>query len=165
MSDGAFILIGFKHVGKTTVGRALAARLHVPFVDLDEAIVSHEHQSCREIVCVKGEAYFRKLETEILAELMHQAPPVLALGGGAPMEAANQVLIRNKTVVHLHALREGVFERILSSGMPAFFSTEDPWLSFNQLWDEREKVYQHLASKTVENTGPLDAVVREIIST
>jgi shikimate kinase len=75
-------LIGFMGVGKTTVGRHLARLLGWDFLDLDERIVTNERLDISKIFAVKGEAYFRRLETEILASLDGRARIVVACGGG-----------------------------------------------------------------------------------
>jgi len=75
-------LIGFMGAGKTTVGRHLARLLGWDFLDLDERIVANERLGIAQIFAVKGEAYFRRLETEILASLPGRARLVVACGGG-----------------------------------------------------------------------------------
>src|SRR3989442_10200211 len=77
-----FRSIGFMGAGKTTVGRHLARLLGWDFLDLDERIVANERLGIAQIFAVKGEAYFRRLETEILASLPGRARLVVACGGG-----------------------------------------------------------------------------------
>ena len=79
---GPVFLIGFMGAGKTTVGRLLARLLGWDFVDLDEQIVANERRSIPQIFARDGEAYFRRLETEILASLRGRARLVVACGGG-----------------------------------------------------------------------------------
>src|SRR5439155_5724404 len=75
-------LIGFMGAGKTTVGRHLARLLGWDFLDLDERIVANERLGIAQIFAVKGEAYFRRLELEILASLRGRSRLVVACGGG-----------------------------------------------------------------------------------
>src|SRR5205085_2176545 len=75
-------LVGFMGAGKTTVGRELAARLDVPFFDLDELVEAAEKSSIKEIFAQHGEPYFRKRERDILRSTRHLERAVVATGGG-----------------------------------------------------------------------------------
>jgi shikimate kinase len=75
-------LVGFMGAGKTTVGRELAARLDVPFFDLDELVEAAEKTSIKEIFAQHGEPYFRKRERDILRSTRHLEHGVIATGGG-----------------------------------------------------------------------------------
>jgi shikimate kinase len=75
-------LVGFMGSGKTTVGRELAARIDVPFFDLDELIEAAEKMSIRQIFGIQGEAYFRKRERDLLRSTRHLDSAVIATGGG-----------------------------------------------------------------------------------
>src|SRR5437764_4417487 len=75
-------LVGFMGAGKTTVGRELAARLDVPFFDLDELVEAAEKSSIKEIFAQRGEPYFRKRERDILRSTRHLEHGVIATGGG-----------------------------------------------------------------------------------
>jgi len=93
----AVFLLGFMGAGKTSVGQALARRLHWRFVDLDQRIEMREGQTIAEIFARSGEEAFRRLETAelraVLAELGQGAPAVVALGGGAPLREENAALL------------------------------------------------------------------------
>ena len=86
-------LIGFMGAGKTTVGRHLARLLGWDFLDLDERIVAQERLGIAQIFAVKGEAYFRRLETEILASLRGQERLIVACGGGTYAQEDSRSLI------------------------------------------------------------------------
>jgi shikimate kinase len=95
--DMKLFLVGLPGSGKSTLGKLLAQRLSLPFIDLDEAIEQREQQPIRDIFPKKGEAYFRTLEQQTLLKIIDQQPSfVMATGGGAPcytnnMELMNQV--------------------------------------------------------------------------
>ena len=76
------VLVGFMGAGKTTVGRELAARLDVPFFDLDDLVEAAEKMSIKEIFAQHGEPYFRKRERDILRSTRHLEHGVIATGGG-----------------------------------------------------------------------------------
>ncbi len=75
-------IVGFMCVGKTTIGRELAARIAAPFFDLDDLVESSEHRKIKEIFSRHGEPYFRKRERELLRSTKHLDHAVIATGGG-----------------------------------------------------------------------------------
>jgi shikimate kinase len=169
------ILIGFKHAGKSTIGRALAARMNSTFCDLDQQIEQHyQHQyhealSCRRIMQEHGETFFRQLEHNVLATTLHNEPGIIALGGGTPLTLENQTLIKTNTIVHLIAPQDIVFARIMAGGRPAFFpADQDPHPYFLALWEKRIPIYQELAHYSVMNDKPImdtiDTIMRMINS-
>ncbi|MET0625312.1 MAG: shikimate kinase [Pyrinomonadaceae bacterium] len=98
MSPGRRVVItGFMGAGKTTVGRALARRLGVGFVDLDDALASDEGRGPRELIDEEGEDYFRAAETRALRRVLEEgAARVIATGGGA------WTLERNRSLAEGH---------------------------------------------------------------
>lgn len=163
------ILIGSKHVGKSTVGQLLANKLNHPFVDVDACIESLFKQrygvqhSCREIAQTRGMAFFRALETEALKICLEKPESVIALGGGAPMSSENQALIQQHHLILLTADADVAFDRVMQGGRPAFFPPDvDPRITFDQLWAEQHAVYCRLTSKVVHNNGGPDAAVERI---
>ena len=77
------VLTGMMGVGKSTVGRNLAEKLSYDFVDIDEVIEAREKASINNIFKIKGESYFRKIETKITLEKLNKSKVVISLGGGA----------------------------------------------------------------------------------
>ena len=92
------ILIGFKNVGKSSIGLELARQIQSSFIDLDEAIETAyateqaDNLSCREIMQTHGEVYFRELEKNVVARTIHEKPAVLALVVAPVIEQTNQAL-------------------------------------------------------------------------
>lgn len=167
---GHIILLGFKHVGKSTVGKHLGKRMQMPFIDLDDRIKENYHRqqgealSCREIFHRHGENFFRDYETEALREVLQQSPAVIALGGGTPLRPENQNLLKSHLLVYLTAEPQVIYKRMIARGVPAFFPKEqDPQQFFQQLWSQREKVYAKLANITVDNTHAVAQTVALIL--
>ncbi len=165
------VLIGFKNAGKTTIGQELAKRLGLPFVDLDEKIIAHHEnisgkkQSCREIMRDHGEAFFRNIE-HIVLEKITASPDVsvIALGGGTPIVEENHALLTPHHIIHISAPKSIVFERIMINGRPAFFSQDqDAFISFQELWNTREPIFEKLATMTIQNNGSIKESVENIL--
>src|SRR4051794_8788914 len=92
------VLVGMMGAGKSSVGRRLAARLSIPFIDADAEIESAAGMTIAEIFAQHGESYFRAGEARVIARLLEQGPQVLATGGGAVMDANTRALIRDKGI-------------------------------------------------------------------
>lgn len=165
------ILLGFKHVGKTAIGRKLAKILEKEFIDIDKEIEKNygsKHQknlTCRQIMQTQGDDYFRKLESEVLKQALQLPECVISLGGGTALSRANQTLIESHFLLHIVAPRGIVFERIMAGGQPAFFDiSEDPDESFNRLWNERNEIYKKLTTYTVNHNNTVENAVSQVIT-
>jgi shikimate kinase len=165
------ILIGFKHVGKTLIGRRLAKALNKKFIDLDREVEKlYEKKyltffTCRQIMQSHGESNYRELESEALKQILKLQSCVISLGGGTALSPSNQEIIKPHVLLHVVAPRGIVFERIMVDGRPAFFDpNEDPYESFSRLWDERNQVYQKLTTRIVDNSNTADKAVNEAIT-
>lgn len=107
-------LIGMPGAGKTTLGRAVATRLEMPFRDLDQEIVAQEGRSIPEIFAAEGEAYFRAVEAQVLRALVaaHERL-VLATGGGTPCFHQNMsVLLTMGTALYLNVSAQELARRV-----------------------------------------------------
>src|SRR5918996_6177845 len=94
----SIVLVGMMGAGKTSVGRRLAARLDVPFVDADGEIEAAAGMTIPEIFNIHGEAYFRSGEARVIARLLEGGPQVLSTGGGAFMNPDTRAAIRAKGI-------------------------------------------------------------------
>ena len=111
------VLVGMMGAGKSSVGRRLAARLGIPFVDADVEIEKAAGMTISEIFAAHGEPYFRAGETRVIARLLEGGPQVLATGGGAFMNADTRAAIRAKGIsVWLRATLEVLNRRIKRRG-------------------------------------------------
>lgn len=97
------ILLGYMASGKSVIGKLLAQKLALPFVDLDFLIENQEGKSINSIFENHGEIYFRKLEHQVLGKLMASPDPfVLALGGGTPCYAGNDQWLNGESIVSFY---------------------------------------------------------------
>ena len=165
------VLIGFKHVGKTSIGEKLAEQLEKPFIDLDKEVeIEHtkrnsEKLSVRQIVMKNGLNYFRQLENQVLKKVLNTTQQsIISLGGGTPIDPGNREIISSHLVVNIVADKSNIYERIMVNGRPAFFpDDEDPYLAFQRIWSERSKIYDDIAQITVNNNDSLEKPVRELV--
>lgn len=98
------ILIGFMGVGKTVVGKSLAKNLNIKFIDMDNEIEKRENKAISEIFKESGEAYFRKLENDLLKELVKKDNIIISTGGGIITKQENiDILKKERQVVFLDA--------------------------------------------------------------
>jgi len=163
----AVALVGFMGAGKTTVGRALAARLGWRFDDLDDLIEAREGRSVEQIFRRQGEPAFRDLERRVVRETLTttgSAPRVLALGGGAFLEEQVRETLREAEIpaVFLDASVGELFSRSEESEVvrPLRRDLEQ----FRRLYEERRAAYME-AGLRIETGGlVVAAVVEEIIS-
>jgi len=156
-------LIGAPGAGKSTVGRQLAARLQLPFVDVDTRIEADTGKLIREIFADEGEVRFRELERDAsLAALAESA--VVSLGGGAVMTAAIADALREVTVVWLSVSITQASRRVgLNQARPLLLGNMRATLI--KLLAERTPVYQNLATITVDtDRRSVRAIVDQIIS-
>ncbi|WP_338407290.1 shikimate kinase [uncultured Flavobacterium sp.] len=112
------ILLGYMGSGKSTVANRLSKITNIPSVDLDKCIEERTKSSINEIFEQQGEIYFRKLEREVLVELLDSPGNlIISLGGGAPCYANNHELLKGENVVsiYLKASVETLFERLVSN--------------------------------------------------
>ena len=164
------ILIGYKSVGKSAIGAALAHESRIDFVDLDDVVEEIYKEStgldrnCRQIMLTLGQTAFREIEHKALGRVLRNPnSSVISLGGGTPLLLQNKLLLKNHTVVQVTAPKNIVFERIMINGKPAFFSdTEHPLTSFNKTWEDRSVVYEALTNLRINNAGSLAEAVSSI---
>ena len=162
----SIVLVGMMGVGKSSIGRRLAARLGLPFVDADTEIEkAHAGMTIPEIFTRHGEAYFRKGEARVIARLLESGPQILASGGGAVMNADTRAAIKAKGVsIWLKAEFDVLMRRIAKRKHERpMLHTADPAETLRQLLIAREPVYA-LADLTVQSREvPHDAIVAEIM--
>lgn len=146
------VLIGPPGSGKTTVGRALADRLGAAFRDTDADVEATAGKPISEIFIDDGEERFRALEREAVAAALAEHEGVLALGGGAILDAGTQRLLAGHTVVYLQVgLSEAVKRVGLGAARPLLVL--NPRSQLRKLMEQRQPIYERLATITVDTDG------------
>ncbi|MDU8929807.1 shikimate kinase [Alisedimentitalea sp. MJ-SS2] len=145
------VLVGMMGAGKTAVGKALAARFDVPFLDSDTEIQDAANMTIAEIFERDGEAFFRVKESEVLERLLDdQTKGVLSTGGGAFLAEANRRMISAKGVsVCLQADLELLWNRVKHKTTRPLLRTANPRATLAELYDQRADIYA-LADLSVE---------------
>ena len=159
------VLVGMMGSGKSSIGRRVALRLGVPFVDADAEIENAAGMSITDIFATRGEAEFRAGETRVIARLLEGGPQVLATGGGAFMNPDTRAAIAAKGIsIWLKAEFDVLMKRIRRRQDRPLLRTEDPAATLRKLLEERDPTYA-LADLTVQSRDVLhDKIVDEIVS-
>jgi shikimate kinase len=153
-------LVGFMGAGKSTVARAIGARLGWRVEDIDARIESRERRSIATIFAQSGEAHFRQAERTILGELLSQREIVVATGGGTFVEPDNRALmLADGTVVWLQVPLERVLERIPADGRRPLASD---LTQMKQLYARRQIAYAE-AHVRIDASGPIEDVVEQLL--
>ncbi len=167
LADRHLVLVGLMGSGKTTVGRAVAARLGRDFQDSDALIEEQEGRTVRDIFATEGEAAFRGLETEALRRSLAQTEPmVIAAAGGVVLREENRHALHDSgaRVVWLRADPSVLVERV-KSGQHRPLLDGDPERTLRSMYETREALYREVADAivTVDNrsvTEVVEAVLR-----
>jgi shikimate kinase/3-dehydroquinate synthase len=163
LSGRSVVLVGMMGAGKTSVGKRLAAKLGLPFVDADAEIEAGAQLTISEIFERFGEAYFREGERKVIARLLTSGPVVLATGGGAFMNATTRENIaRHGVSIWLKPGFDVLLARVRKKSNRPLLKTADPERTLRQLLDERSPIYA-LADHTIESHDAAhDSVVEAI---
>jgi len=160
------ILVGLMGAGKSAVGRRLAARLDVPFIDADTEIEKAAGCTISEIFARDGEEGFRAGERRVVARLLDTEPVhVLATGGGAFMDPETRALIREKGIsLWLRADLEVLFERVSRRGHRPLLKTADPKGTLAALMENRYPVYAEADIVVDSGVGPIGPMVEKVLA-
>ncbi|WP_416483926.1 shikimate kinase [Streptomyces sp. CL12] len=152
MSGPRLVLVGPMGVGKSTVGRLLAERLDVGYRDTDDDIVAAEGREISEIFVGEGEEHFRALEKAAVATALTEHRGVLALGGGAVLDADTRALLAPHPVVYLSMdVEEAVRRTGLNVARPLL--AVNPRKQWRELMEARRHLYEEVATAVVTTDG------------
>jgi shikimate kinase len=161
---GSLVLVGMMGVGKSTVGRRLAHRLGLPFVDADDAIIAAASMTIQEIFDLHGEAAFRDGERRVIARLIDGEPKVIATGGGAFMQAETRALILERaTAIWLNADIDVLVERVSRKEGRPLLKDRDPRTVLMELAAVRNPVYAMAPVHVTSSATPHEATVDQIL--
>lgn len=162
--DRPLVLIGLMGVGKTTVGRRLARKLGLPFVDADEEIEKAAGLSISEIFERFGESYFRDGERRVISRLMDDQKQVIATGGGAFMNAeTRELILSHSTTIWLDADIDILVKRVARRDTRPLLKGGDPETILRDLAEKRNPVYAQAHVHVTGNDSPHEMTVSNIM--
>lgn len=161
------VLVGLMGVGKTTVGKRMARRLGLSFVDADAEIEAAAKMPVAEIFARFGEAHFRDGERRVIARLMEAGPGVIATGGGAFVDPETRALIlREGTAIWLDADIDTLVARVSRRNHRPLLVGRDPQQVLSQLMEERRPFYAeapiHVRSTSASPERTVTAVLKAL---
>jgi shikimate kinase len=154
------VFIGLPGCGKTSIGKVVADMLSLPFYDVDEYIERKEGKLIREIF-LKGEEYFRKLESQAIKEINKMYPSVVSTGGGSVKIASNmEVLQKNSTIVFINRPVENIAQDIDIYTRPIL---ADGPARLYKLYEERYSLYKKYSDIEILNDASFQEAVNKIV--
>ncbi|MCA0400712.1 MAG: shikimate kinase [Proteobacteria bacterium] len=164
LNDRHIVLIGLMGAGKTSVGKRLAQRLDLPFVDSDHAIEEAARMSIPEIFANRGEAEFRAGERKVIARLLSGRQHVIATGGGAYMDEQTRQHIRESAVsIWLKADLPVLMKRVLRRPTRPLLQTPDPEGTMRALMEKRYPVYAEADVTVLSEESTHETAVQAVI--
>ena len=161
----SIIFVGLPGAGKTTIGRQLARRLGVAFVDSDHVIEARLGCSIREYFAREGEDAFRDIEQAVLDDLSQHHHGVISTGGGAVLRAANRQHLHGRGyVIYLRSAPEDVFRRVRHDSARPLLQVDDPLARLRSLYEARDPLYRETAHFVLDTGRPsVSALVSKIL--
>lgn len=155
MKKENIILVGYMGCGKSTVGKKLSFVLKQPYLDTDKLIEQKQNCQISEIFDIKGEAFFRDLETECVESLfVYKQKHVISVGGGLVLREKNRELLKQLgTVVYLRATPDTIFDRLKGDTTRPLLRGENPYQKICDMIIQRGPVYQQSADIILDVDG------------
>ena len=151
----AIALVGLPGAGKSAVGRRLAQRLQLSYVDSDQLIEERIGCSIREFFEREGEARFRDIEQQVIAGLTAASSGVVSTGGGSVLREVNREQLRSKFhVIYLRSSPEDLFRRLRHDVKRPLLQVADPLGRLRELHEARDPLYAQTAHDVVETGRP-----------
>jgi shikimate kinase len=169
LNNRPIVLVGLMGAGKTSIGRRLATKLGLGFVDADQEIEKAAGKSIPEIFADHGEPYFREGERRVIARLLDNGAQVLATGGGAFMNDETRARIGQASIsVWLRADLPLLMKRVMKRDNRPLLKQDDPETVMRNLMDTRYPVYGQaditVESRDVQHAQMVNEVVRALAS-
>jgi shikimate kinase len=160
MNGPLVVLVGPMGVGKSTVGQLLAARLGVSYRDTDDDIVAEQGRTIAEIFVDEGESAFRAVEKTAVHRALAEHDGILALGGGAILDAGTRALLAGQRVAYLSMdVEEAVKRTGLNAARPLL--AVNPRKQWRELMEARRHLYEEVATAVVATDGRTPEEVTE----
>lgn len=165
LGSRTIVLVGLMGAGKSSIGRRLAHRLGLPFVDADTEIEKAADLTIPEIFEKHGEPYFRAGEVRVVARILESGPQVLATGGGAYMNPETRARIRERGIsLWLKAELDVLMKRVKRRGDRPLLKADDPQAVLKRLMDQRYPVYAEADLTVVSREASHEEVVDDVLA-
>jgi shikimate kinase/3-dehydroquinate synthase len=164
LANRSLVLVGMMGSGKTTVGRRLALRLGLPFVDVDQEIIEAAGMPIADIFARHGEPHFRDGERRVMNRVLADGPRVVATGGGAFMNEATRARIgENSISIWLKADLDTLMRRVRKRPTRPLLQTPDPVATMRRLLAEREPIYAQADVTVYSHEASHETVVEDVL--
>jgi shikimate kinase len=153
-------LIGMPGSGKSTIGKLLSEKLKYSFFDTDQEIEKREKNKIKNIFSIKGEDYFRSVETQVFNELVEKKKVVISTGGGLILN--NLEKLKLSFNIYLYCNIDVLIQRASRNNLRPLLSQNTP-LQMTNLFNERKDIYIKIADVTINATNNQNVTITEII--
>lgn len=165
LGSRSIVLVGMPGCGKSAIGRRLAPRLDLPFIDADEEIERAAGKSIKDIFAEHGEAYFRDGERRVIARLLASGPQVLATGGGAMMDAETRRTVKRAGIsIWVKAELPVLLRRVAKRNNRPLFEGRDAETVMTELMEARNPVFATADIIVESREIPHEVIVDEIVA-
>lgn len=165
LGSRSIVLVGMPGCGKSAIGRRLAPRLDLPFIDADEEIERAAGKSIKDIFAEHGEAYFRDGERRVIARLLASGPQVLATGGGAMMDAETRRNVKRAGIsIWVKAELPVLLRRVAKRNNRPLFEGRDAETVMKELMEARNPVFATADIIVESREIPHEVIVDEIVA-
>lgn len=165
LASRSIVLVGMPGCGKSAIGRRLAPRLDLPFIDADEEIERAAGKSIKDIFAEHGEAYFRDGERRVIARLLASGPQVLATGGGAMMDAETRRNVKRAGIsIWVKAELPVLLRRVAKRNNRPLFEGRDAETVMKELMEARNPVFATADIIVESREIPHEVIVDEIVA-
>lgn len=156
------VLIGMPGCGKSTIGRIVAKRLKLDFIDMDQCIVVKCNMKIKDIFKEKSEAYFRQIEKDVAKEVSLLNKVVISTGGGVVMNKINMDnLSKNANIIYVDRSIEDILSDVDTDSRPLL---KDNKMKLLDLYNKRKDLYKGYSDFVVKNDRDIEHVVKSIIA-
>ncbi len=160
------VLIGFMGTGKTSVGKTIASKLGMSFVDMDQLIEEREKRKISDIFASNGEKYFRNLEFNLAKELSQQSNLVIATGGGVVLNPENIANFESSGIVFcLTATPEIIMERVAKETHRPLLEGDEKMRKIMSILESRKELYDSIKNRIDTSNMTIQEVADKIIET
>ena len=157
------VLTGMMGVGKSTIGKKLAKKLKLKFIDIDQIIEKKEKSKIKEIFIKKGENYFRKIEKKISLDEMKNNNSVIALGGGAFMDSSIRKEAKNSSISFwLDLDLKSLLTRLKNVKKRPLLNQDNLEESVNKIYSTRKKIYK-MSDFRIKSNSNTNQIVNKIV--